>query len=63
MERIAPIGQGIHDKCLQCRACCECDELQCPFHAQGNPHDCAMEKCRYCMDFLKRQRLFMNNVG
>lgn len=51
------------NKCLQCRACMECDEMQCLFHAQGDPRDCAMEKCKYCMDFLKKQRLYMNNVG
>jgi len=52
-----------YEKCLQCRACTECEEVRCLFHAQGDPHDCAMEKCKYCTDFLKKQRLFMNNVG
>ena len=50
-------------KCLQCRACLECDEVQCLFHARGDPDYCAIEKCKYCMDFLKKQRLYMNNVG
>ncbi len=63
MERL-PFGEKIlPDRCLHCRVCEECDEQQCPFHPQGDPHDCSMGKCRYCMDFLKRQRLFMNNVG
>ncbi|HOS96437.1 MAG TPA: hypothetical protein PLR71_04870 [Deltaproteobacteria bacterium] len=63
MERVAPEGHPLPDKCVWCRACTECDEVQCVFHARGDPYDCAMEKCRYCMDFLKRQRLYMNNVG
>lgn len=23
---------------------------------------CRMDKCKYCMDFLKRERLFLNDV-
>ena len=56
-------SQNANDKCLQCRACMDCDEMQCLFHTQGDPDDCCMEKCKYCMDFLKKQRLYMNNVG
>jgi hypothetical protein len=53
----------MNDKCLRCRACMDCDELQCLFYGRSDPEDCSMEKCKYCVDFLKKQRLFMNNVG
>lgn len=49
--------------CLQCRGCIDCDEAHCPFHARGDPLDCRRDRCTYCTDFLKRQRLYMNNVG
>jgi hypothetical protein len=57
------LTQNANDKCTQCRACMDCDEAQCLFYGHGDPDDCCMEKCKYCMDFLKKQRLYMNNVG
>jgi hypothetical protein len=55
--------QDTNYKCLQCRACMDCDEVHCLFYGHSDPDDCSMEKCKYCMDFLKKQRLYMNNVG
>lgn len=51
------------DKCLMCRGCIVCDEVHCMFHAHGNMDQCRMDKCKYCTDFLKRQKLYLNNVG
>jgi hypothetical protein len=56
-------NRNAHGKCLQCRACMECDEVQCLFYGNGDTWNCCMEKCKYCMDFIKRGRLYMNNVG
>ena len=63
MEKHSSPDRGLEDKCLQCRGCIDCDEIHCLFHAQGNPDGCFMDRCKYCVDFLKKQRLYLNNVG
>jgi hypothetical protein len=55
--------ETILEKCRQCRGCIDCSEVHCILYSQGNPDGCSMERCKYCTDFLQKQRLYMNNVG
>ncbi len=63
MEKEAAPAGKIPDRCQQCRGCIYCDEAYCPFNAHGDTDRCRMDKCKYCTDFLKRERLYLNNVG
>jgi len=63
MDDKASPQETIPGKCHQCRGCIDCEEMHCMFHAQGDPDKCSMEHCKYCTDFLQKQRLYMNNVG
>lgn len=46
-----------------CQGCIRCEDTYCIFNAQGDPTVCQMGMCMYCMTFLSKQRLFLNNVG
>lgn len=63
MDKPSSPGTSTNDKCLMCRGCIDCDEMHCMFHSHGNPDECHMDKCKYCEDFLKRNKSYLNNVG
>ncbi len=51
------------EKCNQCNGCIKCTDESCIYHSGGNMEHCAIEKCTYCNQFIKKHKLFLNNVG
>lgn len=51
------------DRCTQCNGCIQCQEEHCIFNAHGDTHECRSVQCIYCVRFMRRDRLFLNNVG
>jgi hypothetical protein len=49
--------------CRECEGCVQCTEQHCIYNAHGDPRNCRREQCIYCVRFMRRDRLFLNNVG
>lgn len=54
---------GENEKCIQCKGCIQCTEETCIYNSRGDNENCFIERCTYCNQFLKKQKLFLNNVG
>lgn len=51
------------EPCGECNGCVSCAEIYCRYHSHGNPADCYVHICTYCERYVRKQRLFLNNVG
>lgn len=52
-----------YNDCEACGGCIICGETLCIFYSGGNPENCNMGRCRHCVLYLQKQRLFLGNVG
>lgn len=60
---ISTNGRESTGPCTDCNGCVACGETHCIYYSWGNPENCTRQVCMHCVTFVRRQRLFLNNVG
>jgi hypothetical protein len=50
-------------RCEECKGCLQCGVTHCLYQSNGNSELCYFEICRYCMDYMQKPKMFLNNVG